>query len=470
MSILTRLLRRQDGSGAPVPDVPPVPPASAHALPDLSALLPRQDLDDVLLARTLLAGLAGRPGVRLAHFLSSGGAWPRRDRFSDADPLPEDQEAALLRLARDAVDGARTWEPRELEHAHAGLQAQCRRRSITRLHLQPLPAEAPWPAWILLGLNGGETSACDALEAVARELARLLWLADARCSLSKERRLVQGEQSRLMVQGFELDRVRQVAEREVELARRRVDEAERAKNEFLSSVSHELRTPLNAIQGYTRMVLRESNLTDRQRLSLERVMTSSQNQLRLINNILDYSRLEAGRMRLELEELSLLQVLRDVVTQVEPLASEQGLRLELHLPEDLAELRAICDRAKLEQVLINLIGNAIKFTQKGVIVLRLRVAAGILHLDVQDTGIGIPRDELDQIFERFRRSRLTEGARSASGTGLGLAISRRLSELLGGSINLESEPGQGSTFTLSLPHFLDLETARLALAQPEEET
>jgi len=301
----------------------------------------------------------------------------------------------------------------------------------------------------------------------ADALSALLWAAEGRRQIRDLLAARHQMDDRLVVQGFEMERLTSLAEREVEAARARVEEAERAKNEFLSSVSHELRTPLNAIQGYTRMVLRESNLTDRQRLSLERVMNSSQNQLRLINNILDYSRLEAGRMRLELEELPLDPVLRDVVAQVEPLAAEQGLELRYEREASGPELHTFSDRAKLEQVLINLMGNAIKFTARGRITLRLRVRPGTLLLSVEDTGIGVAPEEQDAIFERFRRSSRTEGARSASGTGLGLAISRRLVEFLGGRLTLESTLGVGSVFTLALPRFVDHETARLALGEEE---
>jgi signal transduction histidine kinase len=123
----------------------------------------------------------------------------------------------------------------------------------------------------------------------------------------------------------------------------------------------------------------------------------------------------------------------------------------------------------VEQVLINLLGNAIKFTPKGEVRLRAGAEAGLIRLDVMDTGIGIARDEQEQVFERFRRSRQTDGVMKASGTGLGLAISRRLAQLLGGDIVLQSEAGRGSTFTLTLPHFLDLETATMGLGGDEGE-
>jgi|GEM_PF-2086369 len=452
--------------------MPPLPGAgdagNAPRLDCLDHLYPREDLDDTRAIRALLEHAHSLPGCVTAWYLCGAGpTWPNRDRFLDGHPLPEALESGLIRMAeRVGTAGGLHLAPEDLGPAHPELPARLRMRGATHVVLHALPAWAPRPAWLLLGLDGARE--LRDLPGLGTALAALLWAAEARQVLREERRHHLEKDDRLIVQGFEMARIREQAEREEETARRRVEEAERAKNEFLSSVSHELRTPLNAIQGYTRMVLRESNLTDRQRLSLERVMSSSQNQLRLINNILDYSRLEAGRMRVELEELDVVQVLRDVLVQVEPLVSEQGLELHFQPEPDLLGLRTVSDRAKLEQVLINLLGNAIKFTAKGSITLGVRQQSGTLLLSVTDTGIGVAQAEQEQIFERFRRSSQTEGARSASGTGLGLAISRRLGELLGGRLTLESEPGYGSTFTLTLPHFVDQETARLALGQPGE--
>lgn len=454
---------RPSPSSAP----PPAPPA--NQAPCLPWEFP-PDLDAVALLRSILAWCAGRPGCRGAWLICpTDPEWAARDRFEDADPLPETLIQALTTWVHAQPGGVcHRLSTHQTEGAPAGLAEQCRRREIGELLVLPVPHWAPLPAWLLVGQGqAGDPEREPAT--VTHELAWLLWINRLRRELGVERGRVEEAQAHQMVKGFELERIRQQAEREVELARRHVSEAERAKNEFLSSVSHELRTPLNAIQGYTRMVLRESNLSDRQCLSLERVMTSSQNQLRLINNILDYSRLEAGRMRLELEELDLLQLLRDVVLQVEPLAQERGLTVVLELPAGQVESTFVSDRAKVEQVLINLLGNAIKFTPKGEVRLRAGAEAGLIRLDVMDTGIGIARDEQEQVFERFRRSRQTDGVMKASGTGLGLAISRRLAQLLGGDIVLQSEAGRGSTFTLTLPHFLDLETATMGLGGDEGE-
>ena len=461
---------------APRPDAappPPPPPPLSLDWERLGGCFSREDLDDALAAKAVLALVEALPGVRRSHFLCSrGAAWPRRDRFQEANPLPEAHEAGLIRLVeRSCPRGFLLLDAGETGPAHPELPSRLRSQDVVQVALQALPAWAPWPGWLLAGVGEDGVDREPPLEGtlagLADALSSLLWVAEGRRQVRDLLAARHQMDDRLVVQGFEMERLMAQAEREVEGARGRVEEAERAKNEFLSSVSHELRTPLNAIQGYTRMVLREATLTDRQRLSLERVMNSSQNQLRLINNILDYSRLEAGRMRLELEELDLDPVLRDVVAQVEPLVADQGLELRYEREAAGADLRTFSDRAKLEQVLINLTGNAIKFTSKGRITLRVGARPGTLLVSVEDTGIGVAPEEQEAIFERFRRSSRTEGARSASGTGLGLAISRRLAELLGGRLTLESTLGVGSAFTLALPRFVDLETARLALGVEE---
>jgi signal transduction histidine kinase len=419
--------------------------------------------------RQLLVWCCERGGCKAAWLLGTAAEpWTHRDHFDDQDPLPEALEESLARwAASQELKGGMVVAAEEPECP--GLANHCQRRNITHLQWLSLPVWAPGPSWLLLGWDGRPAEQpWPGLESCTRDMAHLLWLDRAREATTRaegECRMVKEQAAAL---GMELARTRQQSDREGEVARRRVDEAESAKNEFLASVSHELRTPLNAIQGYTRIVLREAQLTDRQRLSLERVMTSSQNQLRLINNVLDYSRLEAGRMRLELEQLDLVQVLKDVLSQVEALAQERGLHVSMEVFPPMDRLPTVSDRAKLEQVLVNLMGNAIKFTSRGHIILRLRSEGGTAHLEVEDTGIGIPPEEQARVFERFRRTRSADASRTVSGTGLGLAISQGLAQLLGGQIRLQSEEGQGSTFTVSLPLFLDLETAALTLVGTDE--
>ena len=242
-------------------------------------------------------------------------------------------------------------------------------------------------------------------------------------------------------------------ERAIEDARRiaEVEAANRAKAEFLAAMSHELRTPLNAISGYVELL--ESGLrgpvNETQAEDLRRIRRSGQHLLSIINDLLNFSRLEAGTVSYNISEFDVGQSIDEVRVMVEPLATAKGI--ELGWPEDSRELRVRADIAKVEQVLVNLIGNAIKFTEPGgrIDVLSSREGAQI-RIAVRDTGMGIASDLLDSIFEPFVQvgRSLTS---SSEGAGLGLAISRDLARAMGGELTAESELGAGSTFTLRLP-------------------
>ncbi len=253
-----------------------------------------------------------------------------------------------------------------------------------------------------------------------------------------------------------LERQLQEQRRELEQWQVQALDANRLKSEFLSSMSHELRTPLNAIRGYSGIVIKEGGLNERQQVSLERVRSASGNLLKLINDILDYSRLEAGRMQHELEVLDGCALGRQVMSQLESLAEERGLSFRLETDEQ--QVFAVLDRGKAERILINLLGNAIKFTDQGEVRLRVLRREGMLIFEVRDTGVGINKEEQQAIFDSFRQG---DGSarRHHGGTGLGLAITDKLVESLGGRIELESRPGEGSVFRVYLPIFLDLETA-----------
>lgn len=445
----------------------PAPPAILGLHEVLAA---DEDLDLPGLVRAALERIRDAVGLVFVEFVEDGdGPYRQRDPFRDLNPLSGPVRQHLAALCRDVPPASfRVLEREQVLVRNPALKSFLDEHGGARLGIGGLPPGVPQPGWII-GLGDWRPSPEDRQRAhvAGMELALAMGLLDLRRQLDDARRRVEQAETRAMLQGFEADRERLAQARELEQARLKSEEAVKIKNEFLSSVSHELRTPLNAIQGYTRIVLRDTNLSERQRMSLERVMTSSRNQLKLINNILDYSRLEAGRMRLDLEAMDLCAVVREVAAQVEPLAGEQQLELKLELPED--GLHTIGDRAKLERVVINLVGNAIKFTKKGSVTLALESRGGTVRLAVRDTGIGIGSDEKELIFERFRRGRQTDDSRkSYSGTGLGLAISRRLTELLGGRIEVESVLGAGSTFTVALPHFLDLATAKQTL-QPDED-
>jgi PAS domain S-box-containing protein len=242
--------------------------------------------------------------------------------------------------------------------------------------------------------------------------------------------------------------------RRVEMARDAAMDAGSAKSRFLASTSHELRTPLNAIIGFTRLVSRNSEgLPDRQVDNLSKILLSAEHLLSLIDDILDLSRVEAGEVSLDVTEMQIADVLQEVSDSLEPLIDRPGVKMVVEAGSGLPQV--VTDRDKVKQILLNLVSNAIKYTDKGVIALHAEATDGRLRVGVSDTGVGIPADELGRIFEEFQRADTTS-ARRRSGTGLGLTISRRLARTLGGDVTVKSEVGAGSTFTLDLP--LDYQT------------
>jgi len=226
-------------------------------------------------------------------------------------------------------------------------------------------------------------------------------------------------------------------------------EASRLKSQFLSNVSHELRTPLNAVLGYSRHVLQEEKqLSEEGRESLRRVIASGEQLLQLVNDLLDLSRIEAGKLSVEIQPVDVRRLAVACLSTVEPTAREKGLRLRLEMPPEVPAVQS--DPLRLQQIVLNLLSNAVKFTDQGEVVLRVRKEADELAIDVTDTGIGIDKIHHEAIFESFRQ---VDGSatRRARGTGLGLAISRKLARLLGGDITVQSELGKGSTFTVHIP-------------------
>ncbi|MGH7504486.1 MAG: sensor histidine kinase, partial [Longimicrobiales bacterium] len=225
--------------------------------------------------------------------------------------------------------------------------------------------------------------------------------------------------------------------------------ASEAKSRFLSTMSHELRTPLNAIIGYASL-LRDGvsgPLPPAQREHVSRILTASDHLLLLINEVLALSRIEAGKEEVDHARCDGAQMARDVAELVAPIARQKGLRLDVDAP---ASLPLRTDETKVRQVLLNLLSNACKFNDHGSVTLSVQASDRYATFRVSDTGPGIPPEELDRIFEPFYQ--VSQGTtRAADGTGLGLTVSRRLAHLLGGDLNVESTPGEGSTFTLTLP-------------------
>ncbi len=240
-----------------------------------------------------------------------------------------------------------------------------------------------------------------------------------------------------------------------ELLRRQAIEVEQAsamKSQFLANVSHELRTPLNAILGYTSMMSQGmgGELSEKQRKYLGRVDSNAQHLLSVINEILDITRIEAGRMPLHESSFPLADLLKEVTAELDPLIQRSHLTVDTALEPRLPRLRT--DRQKVKQIVLNLLSNALKFTHDG----GVRISAGydarrkMLDIAVADTGIGIAPENHEKVFEDFRQVD-NSPTRAYGGTGLGLSICRRLAKMLGGSISLDSALGKGSTFTLHLP-------------------
>jgi PAS domain S-box-containing protein len=235
--------------------------------------------------------------------------------------------------------------------------------------------------------------------------------------------------------------------------------ADLAKSEFLAGISHQIRTPLNAVIGFSQ-VLAEQDLTDEQRHYADLIRESSENLLQLINDVLDFSRLEVGKLNIQISECSLGCLLAITESLMRPAAMEKGLKFEiLQCGELPAQIRT--DFVRLRQCLINLISNSIKFTETGYVYVNVSVQQlneiPYICFDVEDTGIGIPPDKQQLIFERFVQADETIGRRFG-GTGLGLAITKRLANLLGGDVSISSQPGKGSVFTLRIPAGLDIKS------------
>lgn len=237
--------------------------------------------------------------------------------------------------------------------------------------------------------------------------------------------------------------------KELEIQKEKAEESTKVKSQFLASMSHELRTPMNSILGLTELILEKADLNGKNRERLEVVLNSGRRLMTLINDILDLSKIEAGKMEIRPENILIEEIIEEVANSINPLVIQKNIGFQITRNMN-TRIMINTDRGKIVQVLINLIGNAVKFTEDGEVVLQISEDESNLKFDVIDTGIGISEEDQKVIFEEFRQIDAST-TRKYSGTGLGLAICKRIVTLLGGSISVTSKLGKGSTFSFSVP-------------------
>jgi signal transduction histidine kinase/DNA-binding response OmpR family regulator len=344
---------------------------------------------------------------------------------------PSEAKAIAERSAADQADSSRRWTVRKKTFAPWDYDV------VAAMYLPDVDSKAIEIIWQVYGV---------AVAIILGVLVVSFWLA-SRLS----RALVQAEKSR----------------QEALDARDAAESANRTKSTFLANMSHELRTPMNAIIGYSEMLIEEAEDLDLKQLTpdLDKIRAAGKHLLSLINDVLDLSKIEAGKMTLFVEQIKVGDMIRDVVTTIQPLIEKNANRLEVDCPEDCGNMLA--DLTKIRQTLFNLLSNATKFTGKGSITLAVRRIHGEpsgsqrtktnadstgdrLNFSVTDTGIGMTEEQLGKLFQAFSQADPST-TRKYGGTGLGLVISRKFCQMMGGDITVRSEFGKGTTFTVDLP-------------------
>jgi signal transduction histidine kinase len=234
----------------------------------------------------------------------------------------------------------------------------------------------------------------------------------------------------------------------LEIEKEKAQSADHLKSAFIATMSHELRTPLNSIIGFSGILLKEKQgpLNDEQKKQLGIVQNSARHLLTLINDILDISKIEAGQLKLSYQKFNLSEITEKVIDTCQPMADKKNLTLSVDINNKSEEI--ISDPLRVQQILLNLVNNAIKFTEKGKVNIRIRSEQDSVRIEVVDTGIGIEKNKIDQLFKPF--SQIDSGTtRKYEGTGLGLSICKKLTEMLHGTIEVQSSPGAGSTFIVT---------------------